>query len=154
MKFAPSALLATTCLQALSIVQGARFSARGRPRRSEASVLSKRDDAVIDLQDMAYYVNITLSGEQYEVQIDTGRCASSSYSPLSGTGLIWDALLQLGLVGCRHRNKREQHGNTGNDKLCRRLRHRYATRPPSGFAEKLKVVHRPNHDGGHDLGWV
>lgn len=152
MKFASSALFATTCLQALSLVHGARFSARSMPRRSGAPTLSKRDDAVFDLQDSAYYVNITLSGEQYQVQIDTGRCASSS--PFCGTELIWDASMQLGSVGCRHREKRERHGHTGNDKLRRRLRHRYITRPLFEYAEKLTASHRPNHDSGHDMGWI
>lgn len=72
MKLTPSALLATIGLQAVSLVNGAHFSARGMPRRSSGSALSKRAEPIVDLNDLAYYLNITLGGVEFEVQLDTG----------------------------------------------------------------------------------
>lgn len=80
MKFAESALLGAVALQSINLVSGAHFSAQGGARRSQARGIVRRDDtagvtAIDDLQDLAYYMNITLGGDSYVVQLDTGRCA-------------------------------------------------------------------------------
>lgn len=75
MKFLKTALLGVTALETLDVAYAIHFPTIGRPTgRTSRSTLSRRGDVVVDdIQDVAYYMNITLGGDWYTVQLDTGR---------------------------------------------------------------------------------
>lgn len=87
--FGPCALLAATSL-GIPNVDAISFPLTSRPSSLQSHMLQKR---IIDMNgsfgngstlldnsaNVAYFINITLGGAQFEVQIDTGRSAFLSF---------------------------------------------------------------------------
>ena len=80
MKPSPHSLLLAALLSSASHVAAVHLSLRGQLESAPAPALARRGhiSGLNNGQNVNYYTNITLGGQDFSVLIDTGRCVSAS----------------------------------------------------------------------------